>query len=407
MRKTLSSLGPLLFVAFALLPVCTPLHAQYDNGSLVGTIRDATGATVAGAAVKIVNNDTGIETDTKTNGAGDYDVPTLRVGVYTVTASAAGFSDAVAQNITVSVGNVQRIDLGLKVGGTQTTVEVSDVALQIETETSERGQTITNYQSEALPLVSRNYSDLLALIPGSRQAPTLALTTSVSSLLRAGSFNVNGERSMFNNFLLDGIDNNAYGESNQGFDNQIIAVPPDSVAQFQVVTNNESAEYGRASGATINVASLSGTNRIHATLYEFIRNTDLNAEGFFKPTLVGGSGITVPFKKPVFNRNQFGFNVGGPIVKDKVFFFLDYEGFRQVLKPLIVLTLPTENELYGQSAGGTIAAPTPVLVVPVKNATTGATYPAGSRFQPRPSTRYHCKSFRPSRPSPPGFQPLA
>ena len=174
---------------------------------------------------------------------------------------------------------------------------------------------------------------------------------------------------MFNNFLLDGMDNNAYGESNQGFDNQIIAIPPDSVAQFQVVTNNESAEYGRSSGATINVASQSGTNRIHAALYEFIRNTDLNAAGFFKPTLIGSSGITVPFKKSTFNRNQFGFNLGGPILpslvgQSKLFYFVDYEGFRQVLKPLAVFSLPTQNELNG------------ILVVPVKNALTGTVYPA-------------------------------
>jgi len=316
--------------------------------------------------VTITNSDTSFVTQLKTDGAGDYEAPSVRVGVYTIKASAPGFSDAVAESITVSVGGRQRIDLTLKVGSTQTTVEVTGVALQLETESSERGQTITNYQSEAFPLVSRNYSDLLALIPGSRQAPTAALTSSVNSLLRAGSFNVNGERSMFNNFLLDGIDNNAYGESNQGFDNQIIAVPPDSVAQFQVVTNNESAEYGRSSGATTNVASQSGTNHVHATLYEFIRNTDLNAPGFFKPLTVGGNGITTPFRKPTFNRNQYGFNLGGPIVKDKLFFFLDYEGFRQVLKPLSVLTLPTQNELNG------------ILVVPVKNAVTGVVYPANT-----------------------------
>ncbi len=124
----------------------------------------------------------------------------------------------------------------------------------------------------------------MGLVTGVRQAPTAATTTAVNSLVRAGAYNVNGQRSMFNNFLLDGMDNNAYGESNQGFDNQIIAVPPDSVAQFQVVTNNESAEYGRSSGATINVATQSGTNQYHGTLYEFIRNTDFNAAGYFKPT---------------------------------------------------------------------------------------------------------------------------
>src|SRR5580698_2473580 len=173
-------------------------HAQYENGSLVGTINDATGAPIPGASVTITNTATAIATQTKTNGAGDYEAPSLRVGVYTITASAPGFSDAVAQNITVSVGGRQHIDLSLKVGSAQTTVEVSDVALQIETETSERGQTITNYQSAAFPLVSRNYSDLLGLIPGSRQAPTAATTSSINSLVRAGSYNVNGQRSMFN-----------------------------------------------------------------------------------------------------------------------------------------------------------------------------------------------------------------
>ncbi len=362
----MTRLCSLLIAVFVLSSLCTRLQAQYDNGSLVGTIHDPSGAPIVGAAVKITNNDNGSVADTKTNGSGDYEFPSLRVGVYKVSASSAGFSDAAAQNITVSVGNRQRIDLTLKVGAAETTVEVQDVAVQIETETSERGQNITNYQSESLPLVTRNYSDFLALVPGSRQAPTSVFTSASNSLVRAGSFNVNGERSMFNNFLLDGLDNNAYGESNQGFDNQIIAVPPDSVAQFQVVTNNESAEYGRSSGATINVASQSGTNRFHATAYEFIRNTDLNAPGFFKPTLVGSSGISVPFQKPTFQRNQFGINVGGPIVKDKLFFFLDYEGFRQILKTLTVLTLPTQNELKG------------ILVVPVKNPVTGVTYPAGT-----------------------------
>jgi hypothetical protein len=366
MRANFVSSAPRRLTAFAFFLFATQLLAQYENGGLVGTIRDSSGAPIAAAAVKLTNNDTASVSETKTNGSGDYEFPSVRVGTYSVSAGASGFSDAVAQNISVSVGNRQRIDLTLKVGAAETTVEVTDVSIQLETETSERGQTITNYQSEALPQVTRNYSDFLALIPGSRQAPTAATSTSINSLVRAGSYNVNGQRSMFNNFLLDGIDNNAYGESNQGFDNQIIAVPPDSVAQLQAVTNNESAEYGRASGATINVASRSGTNRIHAALYEFIRNTDLNAAGFFKPTVVGGSGITTPFVKPTFNRNQYGFDVGGPILKDKFFFFLDYEGFRQVLKPLTVLTLPTQNELNG------------ILVQPVRNALTGVIYPAGT-----------------------------
>ncbi|WP_263367211.1 TonB-dependent receptor [Edaphobacter bradus] len=362
MRKSILLL--LALVCLFLLPVA--LLAQYENGSIVGTVHDATGAVVPGATVKVTNSATGIVSTRTTNDSGDYEVPELRVGQYNVDVSKYGFASSRATDITVSVATRQRIDLTLKVGETSTTVEVTGVSLQVETDTSQREQIVTQYQSAALPLVSRNYSDLLGLVTGARQAPTAATTSSISSLVRAGAYNVNGQRSMFNNYLLDGMDNNAYGESNQGFDNQIIAVPPDSVAQFAIVTNNESAEYGRSSGATINVASASGTNRFHGAVYEFIRNTDLNAAGFFKPNIVSNTGSVVPFKKSTFNRNQFGMNVGGPIVHDKLFFFLDYEGFRQTLKPLSVLTLPTQNELNG------------ILVVPVKNPTTGTVYAAGT-----------------------------
>jgi hypothetical protein len=318
-------------------------RAQYEDGSLIGSIHDTTGAAVTNAAVTVTNISTGLVVKAAANSSGDYDVPSLRVGLYNIEVTAPGFAPAEAKNITISVAGRQHIDLTLKVGNADaTTVEVSDVALQIETETSEHGQTISGYQTEALPLVSKNYSDLLALVTGSRQAPTAATTTAVTSLVRAGSYNVNGQRSIFNNFLLDGLDNNAYGESNQGFDNQIIPPPPDSISQFQVVTNNESAEYGRSSGATINVASKSGTNGFHTTLYEYLRNTDLNAFGYIKAV----SG-THAFPKPAFNRNQFGADFGGPILKNKLFYFLDYEGFRQTLTPTVVLTVPTQNEING------------------------------------------------------------
>jgi outer membrane receptor protein involved in Fe transport len=344
------------------------LHAQYDTGSLVGVIQDSTGAVIPGATVTVVNKATGGVFTTTSGAAGEYEAPSLHTGTYKITAQLQGFNTVVADNILISVGGRQHIDLTLAVGQTATTIEVSDVALQIETETSERGQTVSGYQTEALPLVSRNFSDFLAVVTGSRQAPSAATTSSISSLVREGAYNVNGQRSMFNNFLLDGMDNNAYGESNQGFDNQIIAIAPDSVAQLNVVTNNESAEYGRSSGATINVASAGGTNAFHGIAYDFIRNTDLNAEGFFKPTLVSSAGISVPFKKPTFQRNQFGMNFGGPIIRNKLFFFLDYEGFRQNLSPLYVLTLPTQNEING------------ILAVNVTNPLTGVTYPKGTQI---------------------------
>jgi len=367
MRTYKTAVLRVLYVSLILSLFSSAARAQFENGSLVGTIRDTSGAIVAGASVTVTNTATGIESKVVSDSNGNWEVPSLRVGTYHVTASMTGFTTAVADNISLSVGTRQRIDLTLQIGQAQETVEVNNVQLQLETESSQRGQIITQYQSEALPLVTRNYSDLLALVTGSRQAPTAATTSSVNSLTRAGAYNVNGQRSMFNNFLLDGMDNNAYGESNQGFDNQIIAIPPDSVSQWQIVTNNSNAEYGRSAGATINVASQAGSNNFHATLYEFIRNTDLNAAGYFKPTLTGTLG-PVPFQKPTFNRNQFGMNFGGPIIKNKLFFFVDYEGFRQTLKPLGVFTLPTQNELNGQ------------LVVPVKNPITGQTYAAGQQI---------------------------
>ncbi len=230
-------------------------QAQFDVGSLVGTIRDQSGAAVAGASITATNTATNIESSATSNGSGDYEIPSLHVGVYTISAKATNYAEAVAQNISISVGSRQRIDLELKVGETQSSVEVSDVALQLETDSSQRGQTITQYQTQRRCPGEPKLLRLTGLVTGSRRAPTAATTSSISSLVRQGAYNVNGQRSMFNNFLLDGMDNNAYGESNQGFDNQIIAIPPDSVSRWSVVTNNESAEYGRSSGATINVAS--------------------------------------------------------------------------------------------------------------------------------------------------------
>ena len=342
----------LLAIALLLVISSPAAFAQYDNGGLVGTIRDSSGSAVPNTTVTVTNDATGVASVVKTGESGDYEIPSLRVGEYTISASAAGYAIAEAKHITISVGARERIDLVLKVGSAEaTTVEVSDVALQLQTESSQRDQTITGYQSAALPLVSRNYSDLVDYVSGARPDPSQANQTGVTSLLRQGSYSVNGQRSMFNDYLIDGMDNNSYGESNQGFDNQIIQPPPDSVAQFDVVTNNESAEYGRSSGATINVATKSGTNQFHGTLYEFLRNTDLNAFGYIKPVSVNAvTAQQYPFFKPVFNRNQFGANFGGPIITNKFFWFLDYEGFRQKLTPTVVDTVPTTNELNGQLA---------------------------------------------------------
>ncbi len=247
------------------------------------------------------------------------------------------------------------MDLTLKVGQSSQQVTVSGTASLLETETSSRGQVISEAEIVGLPLNGRAYADLTLLSPGVAKS---ALENQADSS-RDASFNVNGGRSELNNFMLDGVDNNSYGTSNQGFSNQVIQANPDSLAEFKVETNNYSAEFGRASGAVISASIKSGTNQFHGELWEFFRNTVLNAEGFFKP--VGGGGLP-------YNQNQFGAAFGGPIKKDKLFFFADYEGFRRVSHPVQFATLPTTAMDSGDfSAYG----------VPIQNPITGASYPNG------------------------------
>lgn len=332
------SIARLLLAVYVCFGLTLISHAQYENGSILGTVRDASGAVIPNATITVTNTATGVVSTRTTNDSGDYEVPALRVGTYKVEIAREGFSSTTVPSVAVSIAARQRVDATLTVGGTSQVVEVTAAAQLLETDTSQRGQIVTNYQTAALPLVSRNYSDLIGLSTGVRAAANSLSSTSNTGLVREGSFNVNGQRSIFNNFLLDGMDNNAYGSSNQGFSNQIIQPAPDSVAQFQVVTNNQTAEYGRASGAVINVAFAQGTNKLHGRVYEFARNTALNATGFFRPA--GG-------QKPQFNRNQFGGNISGPVLKDKLFFFVDYEAFRQVRKQAATATLPQISQLNG------------------------------------------------------------
>ena len=261
-------------------------------------------------------------------GYGNYEFVNQHLGAYKVRAEAAGFQTAEASSFELTTNARQRVDLALKVGQASAEVTVTDAASLLETETSSRGQVIGQAQIRELPLNGRAYADLTLLSPGVAKS---ALENQADSS-RDASFNVNGQRSELNNFMLDGVDNNSYGTSNQGFSNQVIQANPDALAEFKVETNNYSAEFGRAAGAVINATIKSGTNQFHGEAWEFLRNTVLNAQGFFKP--VGGG--TLPF-----NQNQFGGAFGGPIMKDKLFFFADYEGFRRVSHPLQFATLPT------------------------------------------------------------------
>jgi hypothetical protein len=287
------------------------LFAQFESGSVLGTIHDASGAAVPNATVVLENVKTGVTFQTTTGSNGSYEFVNERPATYKVRVTAPGFQTAEASSFDLQVNARQRVDLSLQVGQASETVTVTDAAELFETDTSSRGQVISPKAIVELPLNGRSYADLAALVPGVARSPLENQTDSS----RDASFNINGLRSEYNNFLLDGVDNNAYGTSNQGFSNQVIQPNPDALSEFKVQTDNHSAEFGRAPGAVINASIKSGTNEFHGELSEFNRNTVFNATGFFRP--VSGN---LPF-----NQNQFGGALGGPIVKDKMFFFADYE----------------------------------------------------------------------------------
>ena len=318
-------------VALAVLLCATSsVFAQFDSATVLGTVTDNSGAAVPNAKITLRNSLTGVEQTRSSNNDGYYEFFNVKIGQYEVTGEAKGFKKALAKQFTVNVGARQRVDLALEVGEVSESVTVSEAVTPLESDSSSRGTTVASQQILNLPLNGRSYADLALLAPGVRRS---LLFTS-----RDASFNVNGMRSSQNNFTLDGVDNNAYGTSNQGFSNQVVQISPDAVQEFRIETNNFSAEYGRAGGAVINATIRSGTNEFHGSAWEFLRNTELNAVGFFKPTRN---------QKPDLIQNQFGGTFGGAIKKNKMFFFADYEGFRRVSRTLQFSTLPTLDQRSG------------------------------------------------------------
>jgi hypothetical protein len=337
-----------------ILLVCLLVHpvfsrAQFDTGSVLGTAVDPSGAYIPDAHVTIREVNKGVVFTTTTTSNGEFTFPSVPLGRYELSADKSGFGKFSASAFELTIGARQRVDVRLSPGEVQTAVTVTAEAAQLQTDTSDRGQTINTEEIRELPLNGRAYSELVFLSTGVVRSPS---SYGSSSSLREGSFNVNGLRSTANNFLLDGIDNNYFGTSNQGFSNQVVQPPPDAIAEFRAVTNNASAEFGRAGGATVNASLRSGTNAFHGSVWEYFRNTSLNAAGYFK----SAAG------KPRLNRNQFGGTFGGPIWRDKSFFFADYEGYREVSSTVAFASLPTLAQRLGQ------------LGVPVKNPFTGAVY---------------------------------
>jgi hypothetical protein len=322
---------------------------QFETAVVLGTVRDATGGAVAGCDLQLENVGKAVSVRNRTTEAGNFQFLDVQAGEYSLKAECKGFKAATTNPFTVAVSARQRVDLAMEVGDVAQSVTVAEAASRLETESSDRGQVIGSTQMVNLPLNGRAYADLALLVPGTRKS-------SLAARPRDGSFDVNGLRSAFNNFVMDGVDNNSYATSHQGNSNQIVQPPPDAVQEFRLQTDNYSAEYGRAAGAVVNASIRSGGNEVHGAAWEFLRNTSLNAVGFFQP--VGGS-------KPVLIQNQFGGALGGPIRKNRIFLFGDYEGFRRVTAQVAFATVATLNQRNGIFTG------------PVKNPYTGTLYSDG------------------------------
>jgi Carboxypeptidase regulatory-like domain/TonB-dependent Receptor Plug Domain/TonB dependent receptor len=329
-RTLKPGISALALLCLLLLPT-THAAAQVDEGSIAGIITDSTGAVVPNATVTVTNTDVGLKLTGVSNSAGEFTFSPVRIGHYSVTVSAPGFSKTTQQNLTVDIAAHLQVPIQLKTGAISETVEVTTEPPQLQTDESSVGQVVTEKTINDLPLNGRNFTFLAQLGAGTQSAEADTRGNSAS-----GAFSANGLRPAQNNYLLDGIDNNSNAVDFLNGTNFIVLPPLDAIAEFKVQTSDYSAELGRAAGAVLNATIKSGSNSLHGSVWEFFRNDVLDARDFFEPA---GQ------KKAAFRQNQFGASVGGRIIKDKLFFFGDYEGLRRVQGQTTTATVPTLNEI--------------------------------------------------------------
>jgi Carboxypeptidase regulatory-like domain/TonB dependent receptor len=333
----LQILSALFFsIVLALAP---PLWAQKDAGAIVGTVRDPSGAVVGGAKVTARDVDRGQNFGATTSESGEYVISPLRVGRWVVTVEHAGFKKAVSSPVEINVQDRVAVNITLQVGQINEEVVVTGAVPLLQTETSELGQVVDSKQVANLPLNGRNFAQLALLSAGT--APSEPGARDEGGF----GFSANGARSLQNNFLLDGIDNNSNLPDLLNETNFVIQPPVDALQEFKVESNAYSAEFGRGNGAIINAVIKSGTNQLHGSLWEFLRNDELDGRNYFddatKPT-------------PPYKQNQFGGTFGGPIVipnfydgRNRSFFFVDYEGLHIRQAQTQTALVPSLNERMG------------------------------------------------------------
>src|SRR5215467_1933091 len=287
--------------------------AQISTGTIVGVVEDASGAVIPNAQVTIRQTATGDTRKTVTTGAGEFHVPFLQVGPYALTATAGGFKTKTVSGIMLQVDQTANLQIKLEVGATTETVEVTGAAPLVDSATSSLGQVIENKSIVDMPLNGRNPFSL-GLLSGNT-TPMFGMGSNLPFIAGGGRFSAN-------EVTLDGVDNNTVSNAGAIGRNGIAVVPSvDAVQEFKVKTNNFSAEFGHAAGAVINATIKSGTNQYHGTVFEFLRNNNLDANNFF----TNAAGLP----RAPFHQNQFGGAIGGPVVHNRTFFFADYQGTRQ------------------------------------------------------------------------------
>ena len=330
MNLTLKTGARKLFFAFTLflLLLSTSLAHALPVGSGVGVVKDATGAVVPNARLVLTRVSTNAVLSTTSNTDGEFSFPSLAPDVYTLTVEAPGFKKEVLSQVTILVDQATRIDVALTAGNVNETVDVTANAPLIDTEQNTISNVVDHQAISTMPLNSRNFTDLALLTPGA--TPSAAGS-------QVGGFNVAGARTQSNDFLIDGI-SNMDTQINGGLNNFRIN---DAVQEFSVQTSVPTAEFGRGQGAQVNALIRSGSNQFHGSAFEYFRNTVLNATNYFSKHTASSPSAVV---KPVLKRNQFGATFGGPIWKDHTFFFLSYEGFRQVAPSPNSVLVPTPTQ---------------------------------------------------------------
>lgn len=320
------------------------LSAQVVGATLTGTITDASGGAVVGAQISCKNVATGVTRQIVSDSAGFYTLPNLAAGTYTVTATAAGFSTQVRSDFTLTVGESQELNLTMTVGQVAQKVEVTGEAPAVETSSSEISAVVNSTTIVDLPLNGRSWTDLTILQRGVSVIETTSGETSTGSCNRGCGvqLTINGGRPQQNSYRTDGVSLNDKYNSAPGSQGGGGNLGVDTIQEFSVITDNQPAEYGRTSAGVINAITRSGSNSLHGSAFEFLRNSALDARNFFDPA----SG------PPPFRRNQFGGSVGGPIRKDKTFFFVAYEGLRQSLGSTVTDFVPSEDAHNGIVATG-------------------------------------------------------